>query len=225
MSENLKYLSKHSQFVVLAALGLLVSACGAAVRPADPWKCALVGAGIGGTSGVAAGASINEDDTTETTLIGAGVGVAAGALTGYTVCALMPEPAPPPPPPVAPPPVKPAPVVKKTIVLPGVTFAFNKADLLPGAQEILDREVVPELRADPNLQVLIEGHTDSVGSDEYNMKLSGQRAGAVWRYLVSKGIDSSRLQARGLGEAQPIASNDTAEGRAKNRRVELKEIE
>ena len=97
--------------------------------------------------------------------------------------------------------------------------------MVPGAQEILDRDVVPELKADPRLRVIIEGHTDSVGSDEYNMELSGRRAGAVSKYLVSKGIDSTRLQAKGLGETQPIASNDTEEGRAKNRRVELKELE
>jgi len=222
MEKHLTWLTKHNRFVALTALGLFVSAC-SATRPADPWKCALAGAAIGGASGAAVGAMNGTDDTMEKTLIGGGVGVAAGALTGYTVCALMPKPAPPPPAPE--PVVKAAPVLKKTIVLPGVNFAFNKADLLPGAQEILDRDVVPELKANPNLQVLIEGHTDSMGSDEYNAKLSGQRAGAVWKYLVSKGIDATRLQAKGLGETQPIASNDTEEGRAKNRRVELKEME
>ena len=224
MEKHVTYLTKYFRFVALTALGLVVSACGA-TRPMDPWKCALAGAAIGGVGGIAAGASEHGSDSTDHTLLSTGAGVAVGALTGYTVCALMPEAAPPPPAPAPTPVVEAAPVLKKTVVLPGVTFAYNKADLLPGAQEILDREVVPELKADPNLQVIIEGHTDSVGSDEYNMKLSGRRAGAVSKYLVSKGIDSTRLQAKGLGETQPIASNDTEEGRAKNRRVELKEME
>jgi outer membrane protein OmpA-like peptidoglycan-associated protein len=183
-----------------------------------------VGASVLGAGGAATGGFWNETQNAKRAAIGGAAGVAVGALTGYTVCAMMPEAAPPPPPPPPPPVAKAAPTVKKTVVLPGVTFAFNKSDLLPGAKEILDREVIPELKADTALQVVIEGHTDSVGSDEYNMKLSGQRAGAVWKYLVSKGIDSSRLQAKGLGESMPIASNDTEEGRAKNRRVEIKEL-
>ena len=67
-------------------------------------------------------------------------------------------------------------------------------------------EVIPELKADPDIQVQIEGHTDSVGSDSYNEKLSGARAGSVWKYLNSKGIEASRMQAKGYGESQPIAS-------------------
>jgi len=223
MVKKMRSLVHGHRVAVVAVLGLVVSACGA-TRPADPWKCALVGGAIGGAAGGAVGATFehNENADVEETAAGAGVGIAAGALTGYTICALMPEAA---PPPVAPPPPsKPAPVVRKSIVLPGVTFAFNSAELLPGAKEILDREVIPELKADPDLQVLVEGHTDSVGNDAYNEKLSGQRAGSVWKYLVEKGIDSSRIQAKGLGESQPIASNDTAEGRAKNRRVEIKEL-
>jgi outer membrane protein OmpA-like peptidoglycan-associated protein len=207
----------------MALMVSFVSAC-AATRPAEPWRCALVGAGVGGLGGATVGATTadEDNDTTDASLIGAGIGAATGALVGYSICAAMPESVPAPPP--APPAARPAPVVQKTVVLPGVSFAFNSAELLPGAMAILDREVIPELNADPDLQVLIEGHTDSVGSDEYNEKLSGQRAGSVWRYLVSKGISSSRLQAKGLGESDPVASNDTAEGRAKNRRVNIMQL-
>jgi outer membrane protein OmpA-like peptidoglycan-associated protein len=222
MENKITCLTKNSRVAALAVLALFLSAC-SATRPADPWKCALVGAGIGGAGGAAVGALNGSDGTLEKTLIGTGAGVAAGALAGYTMCALMPEaaaPAPPPPPPAA----KPEPVVRKTVVLPGVNFAFNSADLLPASKEVLDREVIPELKADPELQVLIEGHTDSVGSDLYNEKLSGARAGSVWKYLNSNGIEASRMQAKGYGESQPIASNDTAEGRTKNRRVEIKEL-
>ena len=223
MIKKVRSLINSHRVIVLAVLGLVVSACGA-TRPADPWKCALVGGAIGGAAGGAVGATYehNENADVEETAAGAGIGIAAGALTGYTICALMPEAAPPPA--AAPPPPKHAPVVQKSIVLPGVTFAFNSAELLPGATAILDREVIPELKADPDLQVLVEGHTDAVGNDTYNEKLSGQRAGSVWKYLVSKGISSSRIQAKGLGESDPVASNDSAEGRAKNRRVEIKEM-
>ena len=71
-------------------------------------------------------------------------------------------------------------------------------------------------------KVTVEGHTDNIGSDAYNDKLSNKRAKTVSDYFVSKGIDASRLTAVGKGESSPIASNDTEEGRFKNRRVELR---
>jgi outer membrane protein OmpA-like peptidoglycan-associated protein len=67
----------------------------------------------------------------------------------------------------------------------------------------------------------VEGHTDSVGADEYNMKLSENRANAVRDYLVQQGINDSSIAARGFGKSQPVATNDTAAGRQQNRRVEL----
>ena len=71
----------------------------------------------------------------------------------------------------------------------------------------------------------IGGHTDSTGEDAYNMGLSQRRAESVRSYLVSKGVKASRLEAKGYGETKPVASNDTNEGRAKNRRVELKKLD
>jgi outer membrane protein OmpA-like peptidoglycan-associated protein len=73
----------------------------------------------------------------------------------------------------------------------------------------------------PSLHVAIEGHTDSVGSDQYNQDLSEHRAEAVRDYFVQQGISASAVEARGFGKSEPIASNDTAEGRQQNRRVEL----
>ena len=73
----------------------------------------------------------------------------------------------------------------------------------------------------PDLRVSVEGHTDSVGSVAYNQTLSERRAKTVRDYLVSQGIDASRITTRGFGKSKPIASNDTAEGRAENRRVEI----
>jgi outer membrane protein OmpA-like peptidoglycan-associated protein len=74
----------------------------------------------------------------------------------------------------------------------------------------------------PDSLVDVYGHTDSTGADQYNMDLSQRRADAVSRYLISRGVSSARLQAKGMGESYPVADNNTAEGRAKNRRVEVK---
>jgi len=77
------------------------------------------------------------------------------------------------------------------------------------------------MRDRPTVIVRVEGHTDSVGSDKYNQRLSERRAHAVVKYLIGKGIESNRLQAAGFGESRPIAPNETPEGRAKNRRTEF----
>jgi OOP family OmpA-OmpF porin len=169
--------------------------------------------------------SDSKDDKTSAA-VGTAAGAAIGAITGYAICALMPEATPPPPVSAPPPPApKREPVIKKTIVLPGVNFAFNRADLLPAAKEILDREVVPELKSEAAETVRVEGHTDAVGSDSYNQALSEKRANAVKEYLVSQGISGSRIETRGYGESQPVADNESAIGRAKNRRVEIKVLE
>jgi len=123
--------------------------------------------------------------------------------------------APPPPPPPPPP----APFVKRKIILRGVNFDFDKSNIRPDARPILDEARV--LQAEPAIRVRIEGHTDSVGSDAYNLKLSQRRSEAVMQYLVKGGVAASRLEALGKGESQPVATNDTADGRAQNRRAEL----
>ncbi|MEX0952166.1 MAG: OmpA family protein, partial [Gammaproteobacteria bacterium] len=101
-----------------------------------------------------------------------------------------------------------------------VNFAFDKSELRPQATDTLQR-AVRKLEEGSDLNVALEGHTDSVGSDAYNQKLSERRARAVYDYLVANGIAMSRLQTVGRGEDQPIATNATPEGRARNRRVEL----
>ncbi|MGP0017117.1 MAG: OmpA family protein [Candidatus Sulfotelmatobacter sp.] len=101
-----------------------------------------------------------------------------------------------------------------------VLFRSGSFELLPGARERLAK-VSGIVLAYPSLHVAIEGHTDSVGSDEYNQNLSERRAEAVRDYFVQQGISSSAVEARGFGKSEPIASNDTAEGRQQNRRVEL----
>ncbi len=110
--------------------------------------------------------------------------------------------------------------VEAVISLEGVHFEFDKATLTPEAMTILDK-AAGLLEKQEKVVVEVAGHTDSVGSEEYNQKLSERRAIAVKDYLESKGITATRLTARGYGEAQPLASNDTDAGRALNRRVEL----
>jgi OmpA-OmpF porin, OOP family len=102
-------------------------------------------------------------------------------------------------------------------------FDFNKSVLKPEGKAKLD-DLTSKIK-DINLEVIIAvGHTDSVGSDAYNQKLSVRRSEAVKAYLVSKGIEKNRVYTEGKGEKQPVADNKTAEGRAKNRRVEIEVV-
>ena len=101
-----------------------------------------------------------------------------------------------------------------------VLFDFNQATLKPGTKEKLAK-VSGILLAYPTLHVNVEGHTDSIGTDDYNLKLSQRRADAVRDYLSSNGINPANIQAIGLGKAGPVASNDNAAGRQQNRRVEM----
>ncbi len=101
-----------------------------------------------------------------------------------------------------------------------VLFRSGRYELLPAARERLAK-VSGIILAYPSLHLAVEGHTDSVGGDEYNQNLSEQRAQAVRDYFVQQGVPAGSIEARGFGKTEPIASNDTAEGRAQNRRVEL----
>ena len=114
--------------------------------------------------------------------------------------------------------------IKDIIELPGVNFETNSDRLLPGAGQVLN-DAAATLRKYPDLVVEVAGHTDSVGAADYNQGLSERRAESVRRYLIDQGVAPEQLRARGLGEAQPVADNDTESGRALNRRVELVPIE
>lgn len=132
------------------------------------------------------------------------------------------EEAPPPPAPVAKaPPPAPAPVAKKKIVLRNVYFDFDKDTIRGDAKPVLD-EAVKILKNETTEAVICEGHTDSKGTDAYNMGLSRRRANAVKQFLVRNGVPAARVRTDGLGETRPVASNDTDDGRAQNRRVELR---
>ncbi len=101
-----------------------------------------------------------------------------------------------------------------------VNFDFNSANLTSLAKSNLDK-LVTVLKNNPDTNINIYGHTDSIGSDAVNLRISAQRAQAVKNYMVANGIASSRMFTEGLGKGSPIASNDTDAGRAKNRRVEF----
>lgn len=130
----------------------------------------------------------------------------------------MPAPAPPPPPP---PPPKPT--SEKVTFAADAFFDFDKSTLKPEAKAKMD-DLVSKTQGVALEVVIAVGHTDSVGGDGYNQKLSTARANAVKDYLTSKGIEKNRVYTEGKGEAQPVADNKTKEGRAKNRRVEIEVV-
>jgi outer membrane protein OmpA-like peptidoglycan-associated protein len=107
------------------------------------------------------------------------------------------------------------------VVLHNIFFDTDSDRLLPASVAELNRVVI-FLEENPALEVEIGGHTDDTGSEQHNEELSGKRAGAVVTYLTGRGIDPGRLHATGYGEREPLAGNDTEEGRARNRRTELK---
>ncbi|AMG89584.1 OmpA family protein [Bordetella parapertussis] len=115
---------------------------------------------------------------------------------------------------------KPAPMAAKVVFNADTFFDFDKSTLKPEGRQLLDQ--VAQQAGTIDLETIIAvGHTDSIGTEAYNQKLSERRAAAVKTYLVSKGIDPNRIYTEGKGELQPIASNKTREGRAQNRRVEI----
>lgn len=110
--------------------------------------------------------------------------------------------------------------VGERIVLRNIFFDFNRASLRPESKAELER-LYDLLKRNPNLHIRIRGHTDNIGSEEYNLKLSAERAQAVVDYLIQRGISPNRLESEGLGESEPIDTNDTEAGRQNNRRTEF----
>ena len=217
--------SRTSLATVVAA-SLLLGGCatytGQTSDPDDPNRTrrgALIGAGVGALVGILSG-----DDALERrqrALAGAGV----GALTGGAVGAYQDR--------------QEAELRRRTagtgidvsrdgdvikLNLPdAVTFDFNSASLKSQFRPALDG-VATTLADYPQTVVEISGHTDAVGSDAYNQRLSEDRAGSVANYLVGKGLVRERFEIVGMGERYPVASNDTDDGRARNRRVEIRVV-
>ncbi len=148
-----------------------------------------------------------------------------GAIVAQAAAAPAPAPAASPAAPAAAPvaPVPQPPAATKVTYAADAFFDFDKSVLKPEGRAKLD-DLVGKIK-DINLEVIIAvGHTDSVGSDAYNQRLSVRRSEAVKAYLVSKGVERNRVYTEGKGEKQPVADNKTAEGRAKNRRVEIEVV-
>jgi outer membrane protein OmpA-like peptidoglycan-associated protein len=197
----------------------------------DPVLCGQIGLALGMGGGVAAGA---ESSKGAGPVIGYGaLGAVVGGAGGYLLCKALekdepppapakaePKPAPPPPP--AEPKSDPC---AQVIRLRGVNFDFDKAVIREDASVVLDEAAIllgESLAQCRSHRVIVEGHTDASGPEAYNLALSEQRAEAVRSYLAGRGVDAARLEARGEGEAKPIADNASREGRALNRRVELR---
>ena len=213
--------------VLLSAVAFLATAC--AGPQTKTGKGAAYGAGGGAAAGALAGQAIGGD--TESTLLGAGIGAAVGAAAGAGIGRMMDnqeeamrrelaaveatnaE--------------ERAATIRRegnllAVTLRGdVTFATGSAVVQPGLHDELNR-IAKVLQQYPQTRILVEGHTDAVGSETSNMELSQRRAEAVKNLLVQKGVAPSRVSAMAYGETQPIAPNDTAAGRQRNRRVEIK---
>ena len=154
----------------------------------------IVGAGLGGVAGAAVGYTMDKQiKTLKEQTAGSGVDVSE-TDGGKAILVNLPD---------------------------GVTFDVGSATLKPTFRDTLDK-VAASLIEFPNSLVDVYGHTDSTGSDAFNQRLSEQRAATVMNYLISRGVPAARLRSQGFGETMPVADNGTADGRTKNRRVEIK---
>jgi outer membrane protein OmpA-like peptidoglycan-associated protein len=178
----------------------------------------MKGTGIGAAAGGAVGAIIGKQtgNTAVGAIIGAAVGGAAGAYIGHYMDKQAEE---------IQADLEGAKVERvgegiKITFDSGILFDVNKATLRAEARTNLEKLAVI-LNKYPDTNILIEGHTDATGTDEHNLELSRNRAGSVSNYVAGLGVDPSRFTTMGYGESQPIATNDTEEGRQQNRRVEL----
>jgi outer membrane protein OmpA-like peptidoglycan-associated protein len=174
-----------------AAAGAIVGAGAGMIAGGDDKRNAAIGAAVGAVAGAAVGGYMDEQER-KLKEATAGTGIEV-ERQGDQIALTMPS---------------------------NVTFAVNSATIQPGFYGPLD-DVASTLVEYPSTAVDIIGHASSDGADDYNMRLSQERATAVRTYLTGKGVQSVRLNAIGMGETQPVADNATAEGRAANRRVEI----
>lgn len=207
----MKKLNKLAMVIAAAALATTAGA-----QSVDNWRSA---AGDAWTSG--SGLCWRDASWTPAT---AAKGCDGAIVAAAAPVVMAPKAAPAPAPAAAAPAPAPMPVAaSKVTYAADAFFDFDKAVLKPEGKAKLD-DLVAKVKG-INLEVIIAvGHTDATGADSYNQKLSVKRSEAVKAYLVSKGIDKSRVYTEGKGESQPVADNKTKEGRAKNRRVEIEVV-
>ena len=203
----------HQTLRILPALAALAS-IGACASLSQKEKGAIIGASAGAAVGAAVGNA--SGSTAKGAIIGAAVGGTAGAIIGHQMDQQAKE-------------IKqqiPGAVVERVgeglqvTFESGLLFPYDSDVLTSAAQQNLST-LASSLDKYPNTDIIIVGHTDSVGSDQYNLTLSERRANAAVNYLVSRGVARSRLRGAGRGESEPVASNDTDAGRQQNRRVEV----
>jgi OOP family OmpA-OmpF porin len=188
-------------------------------------KTAKIDQGVGD---VAASGSkeVCPKETTQYLMTATGTGGTVYEEATVTVTAPAPPPPPPPPPAMAPAPA-PAPAPARKVIdrlTIRVNFDYDKSTIRKADISELEKAVAFVTKY-PDSKIVVEGHTDSRGTDQYNMKLSQRRADAVKKYLVDKGNKSERITAEGKGEGSPIADNNTDKGRFENRRVEVLIVE
>ncbi len=213
-------MKKLNKVAMLIAAAALATAAGA--QTVDNWVSAN---GITWKNGTNELCWRDASWTPATAAVGCDGAIVAPPPAPAPVVAPAPAPAPAPvvvaPP--APTPDPPPPAATKVTYAADAFFDFDKAVLKPEGKAKLD-DLIGKVKG-INLEVIIAvGHTDSVGSDAYNQKLSVKRSEAVKAYLVSKGVEKNRVYTEGKGEKQPVADNKTKEGRAKNRRVEIEVV-
>lgn len=206
--------------LVAALCAALSLGCAGSRGPVSAPICALIGSIAG--AGVAGGATAGAGKDGDAIAVASVAGAAALGLVGFAVCRALEaraeaveEEKPRPPPPVP---------MREKIVLRGVSFAFGSTEIDEAAGVVLD-EAARQLVAAGDVGVRIDGHTDSIGTDAVNQAVSKGRAESVRRYLLERGVAEARLTTAGFGASRPISSNDTREGRALNRRVELLVLE
>lgn len=203
---------RRSMRRALAIAALVPLATGCAFNKTE--KGAIIGAGAGGVVGAAVGTATGS--TVRGAIIGAAVGGVAGALIGSQMDKHAEELAY----------ELPGATVQRigegiAVTFPeGLLFDFDSDQVTSAARENL-RKLAASLQKYPDTRMLIVGHTDSQGTDAYNMDLSERRAAAGAGYIVGEGVDRARVSAAGRGETEPIATNDSADGRRQNRRVEI----
>ncbi len=209
-----KNIGLSTSTMLLAAVAFTGSVSLSGCQASNTAKGGAVGAAAGGAIGAAIGSA--SDNTATGAIIGAAVGGTAGALIGRRMD-------------------KQAEELQRDLegaeverVGEGIKITFDSG-LLFDVDKYKVKDVVEDnleelsttLKKYENTNILIEGHTDNTGSDEYNQKLSERRAGSVADFLVAQGVDRNRITTMGYGEAQPVADNSSASGRTQNRRVEV----
>ncbi|GBC61284.1 hypothetical protein DENIS_2244 [Desulfonema ishimotonii] len=207
---------------VLLGIGAIFLLTSCAAPQTKTGKGTTYGAGIGAATGALAGQLIGGN--TKSTLIGTAVGAAAGAALGGGVGHMMDKQEQEYQQALA---ASEAASVRRegnllAIVLKGdVSFSTNSATVKPGLMSEIDR-IAQVMVQYPQTRIRVEGHTDSTGKEDYNLQLSQRRADSVKDLLIQRGVNAASITSIGYGEGQPVASNATAEGRMRNRRVEIK---